>query len=234
MKAKFCVLTGLSSIIHNHIEIAPAMTDPTTPANNSLIAAVVAAAGRSTRMGEPKQLLPWGEHTVLGTVARNLDAAGAAPVLCVVGHRADEMSAALGDAPAQLLPNPDYLQGEMLSSYQVGVRHLLSLGTPFLGTLLALGDQPHVPVAVIRQVIEAARTSPDKIVMPSYEMRRGHPFYFPARLWPELLALTFEETLRVVTQRNQAAIIYVNVDTDAILRDMDTPADYQALRGKNS
>src|SRR4051794_9920990 len=115
------------------------MTDPITSASGSSIAAVVAAAGRSTRMGEPKQLLPWGSRTVLGTVACNLAEAGATPVLCVVGHRSDEMSAALGDAPARLLRNPYYLLGEMLSSYQVGVRHLLSLGTPFLGALLALG-----------------------------------------------------------------------------------------------
>lgn len=206
------------------------------PSDPLLIAAVVAAAGRSTRMGEPKQLLPWGNRTVLGTVAHNLAEAGATPVICVVGHRAAEMAAALGDAPAQLLHNPDYLQGEMLSSYQVGVRHLISSASfpgSFLGTLLALGDQPHVPVAAIRQVLDAARTSPDRIIMPSYEMRRGHPFYFPARLWPELLALTFEETLRVVIQRHQTEIAYVNIDSDSILRDIDTPADYQSLLSRN-
>lgn len=193
------------------------------------IAAVVAAAGRSTRMGEPKQLLPWGDSTVLGTVARNLASAGASPVICVVGHRADEMAAALGDAPATLLRNPDYLVGEMLSSYQAGVRHLLAASEPCLGTLLALGDQPHVPVEVIRQVIDQARATPEKIVIPSFEMRRGHPFYLPAHLWPELLALGQDETLRTLLQRNQSIITYVNVTTDAILRDIDTPADYRAL-----
>lgn len=201
---------------------------------NATVAAVVAAAGRSTRMGEPKQLLPWGERTVLGTVAHNLAEAGASPVLCVVGHRADEMAAALGDAPAHLLRNPNYLLGEMLSSYQVGVQHLSSVAIPLLGTLLALGDQPHVPIEVIRQVIKAAHASPDQIVIPSYEMRRGHPFYLPARLWPELLALTQEETLRTLLQRHQSAITYVNVTTDAVLRDIDTPADYQELSNESA
>jgi len=65
-------------------------------------------------------------------------------------------------------------------------------------------------------------------------MRRGHPFYLPARLWDELLLLTFEETLRTLVQRNQTAITYVNVDTDAILHDIDTQADYQTLIGKIS
>jgi molybdenum cofactor cytidylyltransferase len=198
------------------------------------IAAVVAAAGRSTRMGEPKQLMPWGERTVLGTVAHNLAEAGASPVLCVVGHRADEMAAALGHAPAQLLRNPGYLEGEMLSSYQVGVQHLISSSTPFLGTLLALGDQPHVSVAVIQQVLDQARQSPNQIVIPSFEMRRGHPFYIPARLWQELLGLTQAETLRTLLQRHNSSVIYVNVTTDAILRDIDTPADYQALSANPS
>jgi molybdenum cofactor cytidylyltransferase len=209
------------------------MPSHTPLSHTGKVAAIVAAAGRSTRMGEPKQLLPWGERTVLGTVAINLAEAGASPVLCVVGHRAEEMVSALGDAPAQLLHNPDYLLGEMLSSYQVGVRHLQGVTAPVIGTLLALGDQPHVPVEVIRQVIEQACSSPDQIVIPSHEMRRGHPFYLPARLWPELLALSHDETLRTLLQRHQPAITYVNVTTDAILRDIDTPADYQALAAKD-
>jgi molybdenum cofactor cytidylyltransferase len=181
-------------------------------------------------MGEPKQLLPWGERTVLATVAHNLAAAGATPVLAVVGHRAEEMAAALGDAPATLLRNADYLAGEMLSSYQCGVRHLLATNSSVLGTLLALGDQPHIPIATIRQVVEAVQMAPDQIVIPSYEMRRGHPFYLPADLWPDLLALAPGETLRHLLHQHNARIRYVNVATDAILRDIDTPADYQTLR----
>ena len=209
-----------------------AMPDDNLAESAEKVAAVVAAAGRSTRMGEPKQLLPWGKRTVLGSVASHLAEAGASPVLCVVGHRAAEMAAALGDAPAQLIDNPDYLQGEMLSSYQAGVRHLLAETTPYLGTLLALGDQPHIPVDVIHRVIAQARCSPFQIVIPSYNMRRGHPFYLPAHLWPELLSLSHDDTLRTLVQRHQASITYVEVDTDSILRDIDTPADYQALAAK--
>jgi molybdenum cofactor cytidylyltransferase len=193
------------------------------------IAAVIAAAGRSARMGEPKQLLPWGRQTVLAAVATHLAAAGAAPVICVVGHRAPEMTAALGDAPARLIINPDYLQGEMLSSYQTGIRHLLAHSVPVLGALLALGDQPHVPVDVIRAVLDQARRAPDAIVIPSYHLRRGHPFYLPAALWQGLLSLHGDQTLRTLLQRHTDRIIYVNTDTDAILRDLDTPDDYRAL-----
>jgi molybdenum cofactor cytidylyltransferase len=210
------------------------VNEPNSPLPTGNIAAIVAAAGRSTRMGEPKQLLPWGQQTVLGAVATHLTTAGASPVLCVVGHRAAEMCAALSDASARLVNNPDYLQGEMLSSYQAGLRHLLAEQTAYLGFLVALGDQPHIPVEVIHQVIAQARLTPHQIVIPSYKMRRGHPFFIPAQLWPELLALSQNESLRTLVQRHQTAITYVDVATDAILNDIDTPADYQNLSVKNS
>lgn len=201
------------------------------------IAAVIAAAGRSTRMGEPKQLLPWGDTTVLGAVVANLSAAGAAPVVCVVGHRRDEVETALHGSSAILVHNPDYLEGEMLSSFQAGIRHLSGAHhpeQPYLGALLALGDQPHIPVPVIAQVIEQARRTPHSLVIPSHAMRRGHPIYLPAALWPELLALSLDDTLRTLVRCHERSIVYVTVATDAILRDMDTPDDYAALRGPGS
>jgi molybdenum cofactor cytidylyltransferase len=180
-------------------------------------------------MGEPKQLLPWGTSTVLGTVVDNLAAAGAAPVVCVLGHRAAEMAAVLDGLPVQLVENPGFLAGEMLSSYQAGLRDLTAAGAAVAGALLALGDQPHIPVSLIRAVIAQAQAAPAAIVIPSYAMRRGHPFFLPLRLWPELLALGGEETLRTLLRRHEAAIQYVEVATDAILRDIDTPADYRSL-----
>lgn len=195
----------------------------------SPIAAIVAAAGRSTRMGQPKQLLAWGDSTVLATTVGNLVAAGAAPVVCVIGHRGDEMQAALEGTGARVLRNLDYLEGEMLSSYRAGVAALSQDGMAYAGTLLALGDQPHIPVVVIGQVITQVRQTPDALVIPSHKMRRGHPFYLPRRLWPELLGLGKDESLRTLLRRHEALIRYVDVETDAILRDIDTPADYADL-----
>ncbi len=193
------------------------------------VAAVVAAAGRSRRMGQPKQILPWGETTVIAAVVQNLASAGAEPVVCVLGHCWEEVARALADTPAHLVYNERYRQGEMLSSYQAGVRYLLEREEPLAGTLLALGDQPHIPVTIIRAVVEQAQRTPHRPVVPSYAMRRGHPFYLPAVLWPELLALGPEETLRALMRCRQD-IAYVPVESDAILRDMDTPAEYQTLR----
>lgn len=193
------------------------------------IAAIIAAAGRSRRMGEPKQLLPWGESTVIATVVNNLATAGATPIYCVTGHRADEIASALTATPARICYNPQFTTTEMLRSYQTGINALLA-HDEVRGTLLALGDQPHMPVATLAQVITQAEQSPDRIVIPSHNMRRGHPFYIPRPLWPEILALGEDETLRIILKRHETIITYVNVDDDAILRDMDTPEAYAALR----
>ncbi len=199
------------------------------PPDSRCISAIIAAAGRSTRMGQPKQLLPWQDTTVLGAVVRNLTAAGAQPVVCVVGHRCDEMINALAGTPAQIVHNPDYLQGEMLSSYQAGLRYLQTQPSTFAGTFLALGDQPHIPVDVLRAILAQAHKTPNRLVIPRFQERRGHPIYLPAALWPELIALGGDETLRTLVVRHAANIAYVAVDTDAILRDIDTPHDYQSL-----
>jgi molybdenum cofactor cytidylyltransferase len=204
---------------------------PTSPA----IPAIVAAAGRSLRMGTPKQLLPWGATTVLGATVANLVAAGAAPVICVVGHDRAAVAATLEGLPARIVENAHYLEGEMLSSYQAGIRFLeQDLELRITGTLLALGDQPQIPARVIGQVIAQARALPSAIVVPSFNRRRGHPFYLPRQLFADLLGLTYEESLRVLMHRHAAAITYVEVDTEAILRDIDTPADYQALTGSGT
>ncbi len=203
-----------------------------------LISAVIAAAGFSRRMGRFKQLLPWGDSTVIATTAQNLAAAGATPVVCVVGHRGDEVAAevqaALQPNVLQIVYNRQYESGEMLSSFQAGVDFLQgSREAGGHGCLLSLSDQPHVPVDVIQAIIEQARRTPDRIVIPSHNFRRGHPIYLPRSLWPDLLVLGADETLRTLIVRYDHQITYVNVDTNAILRDMDTRSDYEALRSKS-
>lgn len=194
------------------------------------LAAVIAAAGFSRRMGRFKQLLPWGNSTVIRTVVDNLHEAGASPVVCVNGHRGNEVAAALEGSPALSLPNPHYATSEMLTSYQVGVAALDN--SQFSGSLLALADQPHIPVGVLRQVIEQARNTPDRVVIPSHQMRRGHPIYLPSRLWNELLALPANASLRDLLNRHSAEIVYVDVETDAIRQDMDEWGEYERLRGE--
>jgi molybdenum cofactor cytidylyltransferase len=184
-------------------------------------------------MGQPKQTLPWGDSTVLRTVVDNLSAAGAGPVVCVLGHLAAEIAVLLEGSPAVVVFNEDYSRGDMLRSYQLGVQHIRDTYPGCPGVLLALGDQPHVPVHVIKKVCDAAYAQPQLLVIPSHNMRRGHPIYLPRPLWDDLLILGEEESLRTLLQRQQGQIAYVDIDTDAILRDMDTPTDYASLSAES-
>lgn len=196
----------------------------------AMISAVVPAAGLSSRMGGPlpKPLLPWGASTVIGTVVSTLLAAGIEDVIVVTGHQGEAIEGALaGQAHAvRCVHNPAYTNGEMLSSIQAG---LAAAGPASAGALLALADQPQMQVAVVRQVLRAFDDSGGQaLVIPSYAMRRGHPILLPRWLWNEVLAVPAGETLRTVIQRHATAIRYVEVDTPAVLADLDTPEQYAA------
>lgn len=181
-------------------------------------------------MGEPKQLLPWNGHTVIEQVVESLTTAGASPILVIVGHVIEPIRKLLQNRYAQIIVNPDYQVTEMLRSYQIGLETLMqdTYRESLRGTLLSLSDQPHISSNVIRRIIEQAQETPSKLVIPSYNMRRGHPLHLPRKVWSEVIAL--ETTgLRDVVNRYTDDIVYVNTETDAVLRDMDTPADYASL-----
>lgn len=173
----------------------------------------------------PKPLLPWGSQTILEHVVTTLLAAGLTDVAVVTGHRRESIEAVLAGCPVRCVANPAYADGEMLSSIQVGLRALPSGCT---GALLALADQPQMQVAVVRQVLAAFRDGDEQVVVvPSYQMRRGHPVLLPRWLWPEVLGLPAGGTLRSVLARHAAAIHYIVVDTPTILADLDTPEQYR-------
>ena len=195
--------------------------------------AVIPAAGLSRRMGTPKQLLPWRQGTILTAVIDALQAGGCAPVVCVLGHEAPRIAASLATRSVAIVRNPAFRQGEMLSSVQCALRWLLRQETRWSGCLLALGDQPGLPAAAVRAVAAEARKHPTALMFPSYGRRRGHPFALPATLWPDILALPPDASLRAVTRRAEATVRYVDVDTPWVLQDIDTPEEYYRETGSS-
>lgn len=191
--------------------------------------AVVLAAGQSRRMGSPKMVLPWGDHTVIEQVAGTLIAAGVGQIVVVTGGARDRVEAALSGYPVELVHNPDYARAEMLSSLQAGIRQL---NPGIEACLIVLGDQPGIEVNVIRAVMDRFHKSKNKakLIVPSYKMRRGHPWLAARSLWNELLAMQPGQTLRDFLHAHSGEITYVEVDSPSILKDMDTPEDYQAQR----
>ncbi|MER2599172.1 MAG: nucleotidyltransferase family protein [Caldilineales bacterium] len=194
------------------------------------ISAIVPAAGLSSRMGGPlpKPLLPWGTATVIETVVNTLLAAAVDEIIIVTGHRGEEIEARLRGYAVRCVRNPHYHSGEMLSSIQTA---LAAADSQSAGALLALADQPQMEAAVARQVVEAFRVGDGGgLIVPSYAMRRGHPITLPRRLWPEILALSWDNTLRSVLQQHAAEITYLPVDTPSVLTDLDTREQYRVSR----
>lgn len=194
-----------------------------------MISALVLAAGRSTRMGQLKQLLPLGQHTIIEQVVTTFLASSVDEVVVVTGCEHTEVEAVLRAYPVRCVYNPDFAAGEMISSVQVGLH---ALGPDVSAALLAVGDQPQIEGHVIEQVLTAWRSGlPDRIVIPSYQMRRGHPVCLPRSVWPAVWALGWQDSLRSLWATHTDRIGHVIVDTPSILGDLDTPEDYRRLVG---
>ncbi len=192
------------------------------------VGAIVLAAGMSTRMGDSKVLLPWTEHkTIIEHIVDQLIRSRLDYITVVTGHRADEVKRLVKPMGAKVIYNRAYKTGEMLSSLKAGLRAMPDFVT---AALVVLGDQPRIQPRVVYQVMNTYAEGKSDLVAPSYEMRRGHPILIGRRYWPDILALRGDSAPRDVLNRHKDRIVYVDVDTDSILRDVDTPQDYEQER----
>jgi molybdenum cofactor cytidylyltransferase len=178
-------------------------------------------------MGRPKMILPWGDTTVIGQVVRALSLGGVTDILVVTGGAQGEVEKALEGFQVRLAHNPHYASGDMLASLQTGLGNLPE-GSQ--AALVALGDQPQIQPAVVSALLACYWMDRPRLVVPSYAMRRGHPWIVASNLWPEILAMESQQTLRDFLQAHTAEIAYLPVDTDSILADLDTSEDYLRQR----
>ncbi len=192
-----------------------------------MIVGIILAAGESKRMGTPKQLLPWGETTVL---QRIIDAAAASRlerVILVLGAHIEAITDRI-TVPAKFLcvTNEAYREG-MASSLKCGIRNAPAEANGFM---LILGDQPLLEKTLIDRLIEAHHSA-GGITIPVCDGRRGHPVIFGARYRAELLAIG-DQGAREVVRRHHDEIAEVPVNSLHILTDMDTPEDYRKIRAQ--
>jgi molybdenum cofactor cytidylyltransferase len=100
-------------------------------------------------------------------------------------------------------------------------------------TLIALGDQPQVPAGIVRSICETFRAREVKLIVPSFQRRRGHPWLVERSLWAELFNMKSPQSPRDFLNQHSKEIFYVDVETPAILQDLDTPEDYQAFHPRD-
>jgi len=199
-----------------------------------MISAIILAAGKSTRMGKPKMLLPWSGGTVLGRVISVFGNAGMEDILAIAGAEREGIERLVhelsGRFPVRSVFNPEYDTGEMLSSIQCGLRDVMDKS--FGAVMIGLGDQPQVEERSVRQIREACEQTGHPLIVPSFQMRRGHPWLVGREFWDEILLMKPPQTPRNFLLRHAEKIHYVEVDNASILADLDTPDEYsKALDG---
>jgi len=186
-------------------------------------------------MGQPKINLPWGDTTVLGQVVKTLDQAGITDILIITGSILPVAFDRPFPAKVRYTPNVGAEHADMLGSIQSGIRYLLDAQpeTCKRAVLVALGDMPGIPLGVVNSVVEAWRLGKNPIIVPSFQMRRGHPWLVDQSLWQEILSMANPLTMRDFISKHVQEIEYVVSNHPGILVDIDTPEDYQRNKPEN-
>jgi molybdenum cofactor cytidylyltransferase len=193
------------------------------------VAAVVLAAGRSTRMGAENKLLAGiGGRPMVRRVAEAALASRARPVLAVTGHMAAEVGTALAGLDVMLVPNPDYASG-LASSLKAGIR---AVPADCAGAVILLGDMPLIYPGQINALLQAFAGTPDAIVVPVHEGRQGNPVIWPRRLFSELLQLDGDAGAKRLIAMHGDEVREIDLTSDAIFADVDTPDALARARGQ--
>jgi molybdenum cofactor cytidylyltransferase len=199
--------------------------------------AIIPAAGRSQRMGQPKLLLPWGPSTLIEHVLGAWRASRVAQTVIVV-HPDDQSLAELSRHCGALVVQPQAAPSEMKVSVRLGLERIERDFHPHASDawLLAPADMPGISPLTIDRLIGAyqsglGRAEPAQIWAPRSAGRRGHPVLFPWRLAAEVHRLAADEGINALVARQ--AIAYLEDADESVIEDLDTPEDYERLRAKH-
>ena len=197
-----------------------------------MISAIVLAAGEGKRMGQTKQLLTWQGKPVLHHVLNHLRQSRVQEIILVLGHDRERILAAIDTQNIRVVFNPDFSEG-MSGSIRKGVA---AVHPEAKGFFVVLGDQPAVgPEIFDRLTAEFDRRYPEKtIFIPTHQGKRGHPPLFAIRYGEEILDIRGDVGLRAIIEKHPEEVMTVEVGTETILEDVDTPEQYERLKNRKS
>lgn len=190
------------------------------------VGAVILAAGISKRMGQAKLILPYKNSTVIGMVLSVLNSTGVSPLIAVTGGAREAVEGEIERLPFEVLVarNPDPDRTEMMDSLRIGMNQLPENLDAFL---IVLGDQPQIQPEIVANLVQEFQVTGHSLIIPSYQMRRGHPWLIGRRLWPALIGMEPHLTMRDFLHQSSDHIHYLEVDSRSVLEDLDTPEDYR-------
>ena len=220
---------GVGGLLMEIVTRPQPRTEP-APEKGRAIAAVVLAAGRSSRMGGPNKLLAEiGGKPLVRIVVDAVLASRARPVVVVTGHQRDKVEAALAGLPVKFVHNPHFADG-LGTSLKAGIA---ALPADVDGAIVCLGDMPQVDAALIDRLIGAF--DPDHgalVVVPTIDGKRGNPVVWSRRFFPDLMAVEGDVGARYLIGRYTEAVAEVPLAGTAALTDVDTPEALEAVRAE--
>ena len=220
---------GVGGLLMEIVTRPQPRTEP-QPEKGKRIAALVLAAGRSTRMGAINKLIAEiGGKPLVRIAAEQALASKAAPVIVVTGHEKDKVETALAGLPVRFAHNPDYAEG-LGSSLKAGIAAVPKEAD---GAIVCLGDMPQVDAPLIDKLLAAF--DPEKgalVVVPSIEGRRGNPVVWARRFFPDLMAVQGDVGARHLIGSYAEAVAEVPVAGQGALTDVDTPESLSAVKAE--
>lgn len=189
------------------------------------IGVIILAAGGSSRMGSPKQLLPYRGRSLVRHAASAALGSIADRVVVVIGSHADQIRNELDGLPLSIVENPNWQAG-MSSSLRAGLQELLS-ADQIDSVIIMLCDQPFATAHVLNELVETHRATGKPIVASTYGPTRGVPALFTRELFSELMSLTADEGARRIISAHPEDVATISFAQGAV--DIDTPLDHQRL-----
>ncbi|MCH4552876.1 nucleotidyltransferase family protein [Aestuariibaculum lutulentum] len=190
------------------------------------IALVILAAGASKRMGNPKQLLPWGDSTLIEHSIKTALKVNGSPVFVVLGANFEILSEQIESYPIEVIYNCDWKQG-LGTSISKAVKHITDSNLKFDGILFLLADQPFITTDYLKQMIAHFKPNKAQIIATSYnEGEKGVPVLFDAIYFKELEALNKDIGAKQVLSTHESKVEILFSGTKNI--DLDTQTEYKA------
>jgi len=184
--------------------------------------ATILAAGISSRMGQPKLTLPWGDHSMIEETTDQVLGAGYDGVVVVLGEARDEIEQLLGNRPVKTARNLNFRSG-MSSSIKAGVAFIDADATAFA---IVLGDQPRITSRIHQLVLAHYRKSGKGICAPMHEGVIGHPVVFSAKYRSEMFALQGDHGARGVLDLHKDDLSTFEVKYSEVVSSINTRKDY--------
>jgi molybdenum cofactor cytidylyltransferase len=208
----------------------PQPREEPVPEKGRSIAAVVLAAGRSSRMGGPNKLVAEiGGRPLVRMVVDAALGSRARPVVVVTGHQRERVEAALAGLPVKFVHNPHFADG-LGTSLKTGIA---ALPADADGAIVCLGDMPQVDSALIDRLIGAFDPANGAlVVLPTIDGKRGNPVVWSRRFFPDLMAVEGDVGARYLIGRYTEAVVEVPLTGTAALTDVDTPEALQAVKAE--